>query len=136
MTDTDPTYVVFDAECVLCNGWVQFILRHEHDHVVVFAARHTAAGLNLATQYGVSAADLDHSYLVIENGQVLLKSSAGLALLRHLKAPFRWLRLCRFVPRVLRDWVYDLFARNRYRWFGKQACSIPPADQRHRFLTD
>lgn len=134
MPDTLLTFVVFDAECVLCNSWVNFILRHEKDNVIRFATTQSPAGIKLAHDVGVSAADLHHSYLVIENDNPLFKSNAGLALLTHLKAPYRWLRIYRIIPRPIRDWGYDLVARNRYRWFGQQICFIPPPEQRHRFL--
>lgn len=136
LTHSNRTIVIFDGECVLCNGWVRFILGNERDDMVHFAARDSAAGIRLAAQYGFTPADLDHSYVVIEGGKALVKSDAGLALLAHLNPPYRWLRLGRIIPKALRDAAYDSVARNRYRWFGKQDCLIPPPAQRHRFLED
>lgn len=136
MAVKNPTYVVFDAECVLCNAWVKFILEHEQNSAIYFAARQSAAGMRLARDHNFSLADLDQTYLVIEGGQPMLRSDAAFALLAHLASPYRWLRLFRIVPRPLRDGVYNVVARNRYRWFGRQMCFIPTREQRNRFLDD
>lgn len=137
MTDakTPRGAVVFDTDCVLCSTWVHFILRHEVDKSLRFVSAWSDEGRSLAGQHGLSPEDLDRTYLLIEDGKGLTHSDAGIAIAGHLKWPWRALQVFRFVPRILRDAVYNLVARNRYAWFGHRAnCFIPPAGQGHRFV--
>lgn len=136
MSDLPRTVVVFDGTCVLCNGWVQFLLRHERDHDIHFATSQSQTGLEIAARFGMNSDNLNDSYLVVSDGQPHLKSEAGFVLLKHLRQPFRWLGVLSIIPRPLRDWIYDCIARNRYRWFGRQTCMIIPPEQSHRFLND
>lgn len=88
----------------------------------------------MAVRYGFGPQDLQKTYLVITEGVALKRSDAGLALLGHMKSPWRWLRLLRIVPKPLRDSLYDVVARNRYRWFGTiDTCIVPDPALRDRF---
>lgn len=136
--DTDPEprlIVLFDTDCVLCAAWVRFILRHERRPEARFASTRSAVGQALAARHGIAPAMLDVTYVVIRDGRALIRSEASLALLRDLRAPWCWLALARWVPRRLRDGVYDRVARNRLRLFGQRdACFLPRPEQRGRFL--
>ncbi|MCW2389594.1 putative DCC family thiol-disulfide oxidoreductase YuxK [Sphingobium sp. B11D3B] len=129
------TTIIFDTDCVLCSKWVHFILAHERDQGIMFVSAWSPHGLAVAARYGLNEAELQRTYLVVDDGLGLTRSDAGLALLRHLKPPYSWLRALRIVPRPVRDYVYVLVARNRYRWFGKvDRCFVPPEAMRHRFI--
>ena len=131
------TAVLFDTDCVLCSGFVHFVLRHERDTALRFVNAWSEAGLRLAAEHGYDRADLNDSYLVITDEGAYVRSDAGFIILRHLKAPFRWLAILKILPRAWRDAFYDLIARNRYDWFGrKEQCFLPPPEQRHRFIDD
>lgn len=139
MTDTtnEPIPVIFDTRCILCSRWVSFLLRHEADTRLHFVGAWSPTGLALAAQYGFGLQDLHKSYLVVVDGKALIRSDAGLALLGHMAAPWRSLRLLRIVPRRVRDSFYDFVARNRYRWFGiMEKCFVPGPELRHRFTLD
>lgn len=130
-----PPTVVFDSDCVLCSRWVHLILRHEQAHDIVFVSAWSKQGAKLGVEHGLSQSDLDATYLFIDEGRGLVRSDAGLALLARLRAPWRFLSWLRAVPRPLRDWVYDVVARNRYRWFGRaERCFVPPPSMAHRFI--
>lgn len=76
------------------------------------------------------------SIIVVQNGQLLTESQAILALLPFLSFPWPLLRIARVIPRFVRDPIYRLIARNRYRWFGKKSsCRLPTPEERERFLT-
>ncbi|WP_435416775.1 DCC1-like thiol-disulfide oxidoreductase family protein [Parerythrobacter aurantius] len=130
-----PPTVVFDSYCVLCSRWVHLILRHERGRDIIFVSAWSERGSALAAEHGLSPRDLDATYLFIDGGRGLVRSDAGLALLARMRAPWRFLLWLRVVPRPLRDRVYDLVARNRYRWFGKaDRCFVPPPGMAHRFI--
>lgn len=127
--------VVFDTDCVMCSAWVRFILRYERKPVAQFVSAWSARGLALASEHELSPGDLDRTYLVISNGQGLTKSDATFAIFRALRAPWRWFVVFKLAPRSARDWVYDLMAKNRYRWFGRRdQCFLPSKDQAARFV--
>lgn len=130
-----PPTVVFDSDCVLCSRWVHLILRHEQANDILFVSAWSEQGLQLAAEHGLSQRDLDATYLFIDEGRGLVRSDAGLALLARMRAPWRFLSWLRVVPRPVRDRVYDVVARNRYRWFGRaDRCFVPPHGMAHRFI--
>ncbi|MGJ8670944.1 MAG: thiol-disulfide oxidoreductase DCC family protein [Oceanococcus sp.] len=137
MNPNTQTIVIFDTKCVLCIGWVRFLLRYERRNSLKFASSQKAVGIHLAAEYGMKASDLELTYLVIQNGKALTKSRASLALVEELRAPWRYLGVLRFVPRGFLDWSYDAVARNRLKWFGeRQDCLMPSDAQRSKFLDE
>lgn len=135
MSETKDSIIIFDTDCVLCSAWVGFILEHERDQAFLFVSAWSETGATLANVHGMKPADLNETYLVIEGGRGLTHSDAGLAIVRHLHMPWRALGVLRILPKPLRDAVYRLVARNRYRWFGYRAqCFVPPSGQSHRFI--
>ena len=134
-TMTAPPTIVFDTDCVLCSGMVRFVLAHERDRALRFAGAWSEEGSALAAHHGFTRDDLNATFLVVEGDRALTRSDAAFAILTHLRAPWRWLGPARAVPRPLRDGVYDLVARHRYRLFGrKRDCTVVPSAERHRFV--
>jgi predicted DCC family thiol-disulfide oxidoreductase YuxK len=130
--------ILYDGVCGICNRSVQFVLRHDHRQKFRFAALQGT----FAQQVLDSAATnpLQTVYLLRRSpdGQQRLtgKSDAALEILNELGGLWRFVAIVlRAIPRVVRDWSYDLIARNRYRWFGRyDACPIPDPQVRSRFL--
>lgn len=130
---SDPIWL-FDGVCVLCSRGVRYTLRHEKAPRIRFVAIQSDAGRALASKYGIDPDD-PASFLFIEGGRALEKSDAAIALSRHLNGPARIVPLLRFVPRGLRDALYDLVARNRYKIFGRtETCMTPTPEVRERFV--
>ncbi len=129
----DPIWL-FDGVCVLCSRGVQYTLRHERAPAIRFIAIQSDAGQRLAAAHGIDPED-PATFLFIEKGRALEKSDAVIALSRYLKGPAQALAVLRVLPKPLRDWLYDVLARNRYRIFGKsQHCLLPPPGQQDRFV--
>ena len=80
--------------------------------------------------------DWDESYIFLRNGQAYTKSTGYFEVARALGGWWRVGLVLQIIPRALRDWVYDMIARNRYRWFGKtaQACALLTPEQRARLV--
>ena len=126
--------VVFDGECLFCNGWVDFLLRFDRHDVFRFAAGQSESGALFSRQAGLPEGGAG-SIILAENGVVLLRSAAVLRMLSLLGFPFSLAAVFRLIPGALRDFVYDWIARNRLKWFGqRQACRLPSPAERHRFL--
>ncbi|MGE0354913.1 MAG: thiol-disulfide oxidoreductase DCC family protein [Gemmatimonadales bacterium] len=134
---SNPPLLLYDGLCALCNGTVRFILARERRRDLRFAPlRGPHAREVLARHPAAAGAD---SVLWVERvaGQerVLTRSDAALRIAAYLGGPWRMLLVFRVVPRFLRDAVYDLIARYRYRVFGRYPeCPVPEASVRARFL--
>ena len=125
--------VVFDGLCNLCSASVRFILRNDKTGRIRFAPIQSPLGRDLLQQHGIDPADA-HTFLLLRGDEAFIRSDAALEIARDL-GPWRWLRVLRVIPLGIRDWIYGLIARNRYRLFGKRnACFVPTAEQRARFL--
>jgi predicted DCC family thiol-disulfide oxidoreductase YuxK len=130
----DKGLVVFDGVCVLCSGFVRFILEHD----AAFAFRLTTAqsplGQALFRHYGLDTEAFE-SNLVLIDGRAHAKLDTVAAVATRISGPWRVLGLLRLVPRSLGDWIYDRVARNRYALFGRtEHCMLPPPEWRDRFL--
>jgi predicted DCC family thiol-disulfide oxidoreductase YuxK len=131
-----PDIVVFDGVCNLCTHSVRFILRHEAGPHFQFASLQSPAGARLLTTFGFSPEDAK-TFVLIADGKPYVKSDAAILVANRLKGSWRLVRFVKIVPRSLRNWIYDVVARNRYRWFGKaEACMIPTPELRSRFLEE
>jgi predicted DCC family thiol-disulfide oxidoreductase YuxK len=130
----DHAVIVFDGVCVLCNGWVRFLLRHDRRGRYRFAAMQSGSGRALLLAHGLDADD-PVSFLLIEEGVAWTDTDAIVRLLSGLGGVWRIAVLLRMLPRGLRNGLYRWFARNRYRIFGRyDRCMIPAPEQASRFL--
>ncbi|HSD15637.1 MAG TPA: thiol-disulfide oxidoreductase DCC family protein [Thermomonas sp.] len=137
--DAAGAVIVFDGACVLCNGWVGFLLRHDRHGRYRFAAMQSGAGRALLAANGLDPDD-PASFLLIEHDveagpRVSTNTEAIRRVLAGLGGGWRLANLMALVPRPLRDPAYRWLARNRYRWFGRHdACTLPAPEHRQRFL--
>lgn len=123
--------ILFDGVCNLCNGAVTFIIDRDPEGHFAFAPLQSEVALELL---GKQAESLE-SIVLVENGVRYTESTAALRIARNLRGPWPLLYSFIVVPRALRDRVYRLVARNRYRWFGKRdSCRLPTPELRQRFL--
>jgi len=126
--------IVFDGVCNLCNGLVDFIIRHDPNAIFRFAALQTKAGEELRRETGVKYIDAD-AVMLIEGKDWTVKSDAVIRIGGILGGPWRITALFRIFPRRMRDVLYDVIAAHRYRWFGmRDSCSLPDEKTRRRFL--
>jgi predicted DCC family thiol-disulfide oxidoreductase YuxK len=130
----EEAIILFDAECVLCSANAQFILTHDKQGHFRLASMQGEVGAGLFRQHGFDPAD-PISIIVIQGEQVRKDSDAVILIYEGLGFPWRLATLFRIVPAFIRDPIYRLIARNRYRIFGKRdSCWVPPAHFRSRVL--
>ena len=126
--------VLYDGKCGLCNRSVQAILRRDRAGRFHFAALQSALGQRLLAKAGLSTRDFDTLVLIDATGTARLRSDAALGILAELPR-WRWTRVGRFLPRVMRDAAYAWVARRRHRLFPPtSACALPRPEWRSRFL--
>lgn len=126
--------VVFDAQCLLCNGWVQFLLRHDRQGVFQFASIQSRTGKALLDQAGLKVEGLQ-TFLLVDQHRQWQHTAAILRVLHALGWPWRLAWLGWLIPAPLRDAMYRWVARNRFRIFGySPTCLVPPENFAARFL--
>ena len=126
--------VLFDDVCNFCNGAVNFIIRNDPEMKFNFAALQSEIGQEMRAKFAI-ADDID-SIILVENDKAYLHSTAGLRVARTLGGIWSLGYVFIIVPAFIRDWAYKLFAKYRYRMFGRQdACMLPTPDVRERFLS-
>ena len=126
--------ILFDGVCNFCSGAVNFIIKQDKKKIFRFAALQSDAGQKLLEHFQLPKEKFD-SFLLIEDGKFYQSSTAGLKLYKKLPWYWKWTQVFWIVPKPLRDAVYNLIAKNRYKWFGKkEECMIPTPDLRNRFL--
>lgn len=126
--------VVFDAQCLLCNSWVQFLLRHDKRGIFQFAAIQGQVGGKLLADAGLKIEGLQ-TLLLVDGQQSWQHTDAILRVLQALGWPWRLAGVARLIPAPLRDALYRMIARNRYQWFGKsERCLMPDPAVAARFL--
>jgi len=135
MVNVGSKVVLFDGVCNFCNDSVNFIIDRDPEGLIQFASLQSPTGQELATRHGIAT---EVSTMVfIEDGVAHTRSTAALRVARHLRGLVRFAPVLLVIPRPIRDAAYRLFAANRYRWFGKtEACRVPTADVRRRFLPE
>ena len=126
--------ILFDGVCSFCNGTVNFIIRNDKKGILKFAPLQSDAGKELLKKYNLP--DQPESFILIENNKVYKKTTAGMRMARHFKWYWQWMQVFRIVPAFIRDAVYNLIAKNRYKWFGKKdQCMVPTPEIKKRFLS-
>ncbi|WP_162918456.1 thiol-disulfide oxidoreductase DCC family protein [Taklimakanibacter deserti] len=133
--DLPDGLLLFDGLCHVCSGSVRFLLERDHTQQFTYVPCQSPWGNEIMGRFGIDR-DFAESFAFVDKGQILFKSDAAIAAASRLRA-WRWISLLRYVPRALRDWAYDILARNRYNWFGKRdTCLVLPPETRARFLTE
>jgi predicted DCC family thiol-disulfide oxidoreductase YuxK len=129
----DDDVILYDGVCVFCSRWVRFVATRDVVRRFRFTAIQSTYGTRLAQAFGIDPEDPDTN-AVIHGGKVSFKSDAALTVLSNLPG-WSWVRVLFAIPKPLRDAVYNLVARNRYRIFGKyDACFMPDADLKSRVM--
>ncbi len=126
--------VLFDGVCNLCNGAVQFILKRDKENKFLFGSLQGHTGRAYLNKYKFPS-DTYNSFILIEGERVYTRSTAALRVLKHLGGAWGMLYAFIIIPRFIRDSIYNIIARNRYKWFGKKdECPLPSPETKSKFL--
>ena len=126
--------VVFDGVCNLCSRGVRIIIRRDYKNKFLFTPLQSKTGARLLADHGIETEHVK-TILLIKDGKAYTKSDAVFEIVSEFKSGWKFLLIFRIIPRVIRDYAYDVVARNRYRLFGKKdQCMIPSPDIKAKFL--
>lgn len=120
----------FDGGCVLCNSAALWVAKRNRPQNLHFASLQGEFAQKNLTNLPPET----DSLVFLDNSKLYIKSEAIFELIKHLPN-YRWLKFLRIFPLNFRDWIYDLIAKNRIKWFGKaEVCRLPNTEFRSRFL--
>ena len=124
--------VFFDGICNLCQGSVRYLIKHDKKEVLKFASLQG----NYAKDFLNETEIQSMQSILLLDGKMLYKKSTAILKLSRLLGGWHQLLLLGFIlPRFFRDLLYNIVAKNRYRWFGKKnQCMLPPKGFENRFL--
>lgn len=131
----DPYVIVFDGVCNFCNGAVNFIIKRDHNDRFVFVPMQSLTAQHIIAKYKVTRVGVD-TFLLVKNETCFYRTNAALEIAKELSGGWFLFGVFKIIPRPIRDYFYRLFARNRYRLFGKtEVCMVPNDDIKRKFLS-
>jgi predicted DCC family thiol-disulfide oxidoreductase YuxK len=125
--------VLFDGVCVLCSGWVRFLIERDGAQFFRFTPIQSPYGRALAQRLGIDA-ETPETNAVILGGRAYFKADSAIQALTRVPR-WGWVRVFSILPRPVRNWLYDRVARNRYQLFGRtESCMVPTPELMRRFI--
>ena len=126
--------ILFDGVCNLCNSSVNFIIDHDKENVFKFASLQSEAGQELLNKFNLNTKDFD-SIIYVENDKYFEQSTAVLRIVKSFPGLWKLLFVFIIVPPFIRNFLYNIIANNRYKWFGKKdLCRVPTPELKEKFL--
>jgi len=128
--------IVYDGVCGICNAGIQFVIKNNHNKIIKFAQVTSSTTQQLLSKLNITTEDALNRFIYIEDKQIYRASTAALKIAAHLQFPFPLLGQLGFlIPTIIRDFLYDIIAKNRYQWFGKyDTCMRPSSQIMDRFI--
>ncbi len=138
MDNSASPIILFDGVCNLCNASVQFVIERDPTAIFRFSALQSDFGRAILAKNGLyteGSLSALNSIILLENDVVYDRSTAALRIAKRLSGGIQLMAVFLIVPKFIRDFVYKIIAKNRYRWFGKQeSCWLPTKELKARFL--
>jgi predicted DCC family thiol-disulfide oxidoreductase YuxK len=134
MNDLSHPVILFDGVCNLCNASVQFVIKHDKKRLFRFASLQLPFGAAILKEHNLPA-DTFNSFILLSDNKIYARSTAALLVAKKLNGIVKLLYAFIIVPKFIRDVVYNIIAKNRYKWFGKQeSCWVPTPELKELFL--
>lgn len=126
--------ILFDGVCNLCNSSVQKVIKHDPERKFRYTSLQGQLGQEVLQHFYLPATQFN-SFLLLQNGKLFTKSTAALKVMKQMSGGWKWLYYpLMIIPPFIRNFFYDIIARNRYKWFGKQeACWLPTPELKALF---
>ena len=127
--------ILYDGKCALCNKYIRFVIRFDKNDKLRFATIQSNIAKVIIKDYCIKDTGQD-SIILHNRNKVLLKSDAVIAILHQLSFPINMSYILYILPSFIRDYIYDIISKNRYKMFKKsKECIIPETRYLHKFLT-
>ena len=136
MNDLSHPVILFDGVCNLCNTSVQYVLNHDKKKLFRFASLQSSFGESVLKQYDLPV-NTFNSFILLSDNKIYTRSTAALLVAKKLSGLIKLFYGFIIIPKFIRDFVYDVIAKNRYKWFGKkEACWVPTPELKSLFLNE
>ena len=127
--------ILFDGVCNLCNSSIDLVIRNDKKNIFHFASLQSDFGQRFSKAHNLSTENFE-TIVYFENGKLYFKSSAALRIARHMSGIYSLLFIFIILPPFIRDFVYNVVAKNRYKWFGKRdTCRLPTKEEKEKFYS-
>lgn len=131
--NSDKPVILFDGVCNLCNKSVQFVIKRDTEGLFKYASLQSGFGQQLLKEFNLPQ-DKFNSFILFQDNKIYTRSTGALRMLTQLEG-WKWVRVLNIIPRFIRDGVYNIISKYRYRWFGKKdECMIPTKELKARFI--
>lgn len=126
--------ILFDGVCNFCNFWVNFIISRDQKDIFRFASLQSEVGKTILNYLNLSTENFD-TFVLIEGKHFYFKSTAALKVIKNINGWLKVLYPLILLPKFLRDSVYNLIAKNRYKIFGRSdTCRVPTESEKSKFI--
>ena len=133
----DNKIILYDGVCVLCNKWVNFIIKNDKNEIFKFSPLQSKTSKKILKSFKIPNDNFDTIY-IIKDGEIFTKFKASTYALYNVNKVFIFLYFLNFIfPKFFLDFFYDFVGSKRYRLFGKlENCPVPHPSIKKRFLND
>ena len=126
--------VLFDGYCNLCSWSVQFIIKRDSKDYFRFISLQSEIGNRIIQEFNLLVG-FDKSVVLVENNSIYFKSTAALRITKKLKGLWPLSYVFIIIPKFIRDSIYEIISKNRFKWFGKKPeCFVPEINIKYKFL--
>jgi len=116
--------IIYDGICNLCNSSVQFIKKRDNASQFTFMSQQSDEGKKLMQKHHFNSESFD-TIILITKDEAFSKSDAVLEISKNLSGFWFLLSYFRFIPKFIRNLLYDFISKNRYKFFGKNnSCEL------------
>ncbi len=134
--EISKSVILFDGYCNLCNSQVNSILRFDFKKFFYFSNLDSSFSKKVIKENKVESLE-GKTIILYHNNKIIIKSNAAIKIAYLLGGFFKIFIIFKILPNFIRDGIYDIISRNRYRWFGKSdSCYIPKKEILDRFIND
>jgi predicted DCC family thiol-disulfide oxidoreductase YuxK len=132
--EISKSVILFDGYCNLCNSQVNSILRFDSKKFFYFSNLDSSFSKKVIKENKVESLE-GKTIILYHNNKIIIKSNAAIKIAYLLGGFFKIFIIFKILPNFIRDGIYDIISRNRYRWFGKSdSCYIPKKEILDRFI--
>ncbi len=135
MIEKGKKIILFDGVCNLCNASINFVIKRDKKDLFRYASLQSEVGQKLISERNIDIKNIDSILLIDPSVAYYHKSTAALRIAKQLSGFYPFLSVFLVLPKFFRDWIYDIIAKNRYKWFGKkESCMIPTPELKALFI--
>lgn len=116
----DKIIILFDGICNLCESSVQFIIKHDKNDIFRFVSLQSNLGFEICNHLKIETKNIDSIIYYEPKKSYSIKSKAAFKIAEKLKFPYKFILIFSVLPYFITDFIYDIIAKNRYKWFGKK----------------